>query len=88
MLWSGRLSAKAEKGDGVAQWNLGCCYYEGWGVTRDDAEAVDWFRKAAAKNCAGAQYNLGECYYGGLGVAKDYVEAVNGSTKLLCRIST
>ena len=40
--------AKAEKGDATAQFNLGFMYANGNGVEKDVAEAVMWYRKAAA----------------------------------------
>ena len=50
-------------------------YASGDGVTKDAAEAVKWFRKAAEQGDAKAQYNLGLCYGHGDGIAKDPVEA-------------
>jgi uncharacterized protein len=38
--------AKAEKGDAGAQFNLGKMYDFGHGVTKDEAEAVKWYRMA------------------------------------------
>jgi TPR repeat protein len=71
-----QLRAKAEKGDAVAQFNLGVCYDNGQGVAKDKVETVKWYRKAAEQNCALAQSDLGVCYGKGRGVAKDEVEAV------------
>ena len=65
----------AEQGLEGAQNSLGCCYFEGAGLTQDYAEAVTWYRKAAEQNLARAQFNLGICYQHGYGVAKDEVEA-------------
>ncbi|HQE88803.1 MAG TPA: tetratricopeptide repeat protein, partial [Verrucomicrobiota bacterium] len=59
-----------------AQFNLGICYANGRGVAQDKAEAVKWFRKAAAQNLAEAQFYLGVYYANGLGVAQDEAEAV------------
>jgi len=42
--------APAASGDADAQFNLGQAYKLGRGVTADQAQAVDWFRKAAAQN--------------------------------------
>ena len=67
--------AKAEKGDASAQDALGYCYENGLGVTKDLAEAVKWFRKAAEQNDAGALINLGVCYQNGQGLAKNDVKA-------------
>lgn len=51
-------------------------YFNGRGVTQDDAEAVKWFRLAAAQGNADAQSNLGTMYGNGQGVAQDYAEVV------------
>lgn len=65
----------AEGGDAQAQSNLGVMYANGYGVPRDHAEAVKWFRKAAEQGLAYARFNLGVAYYKGEGVAKDYAVA-------------
>ena len=44
-------------------------------MTKDDAEAVKWFRKGAEQNYARAQAALGVRYAKGEGVAKNKVEA-------------
>ena len=66
----------AEKGDAEAQFNLATMYTNGEGVTKDDAEAVRWFRRAAEQGHAAAQYNLGVSYANGEGVTKDDAEAI------------
>ena len=71
-----KLRAAAEKGDPVAQKNLGNCYYSGEGVPQDYDKAVYWYRKSADQGYANAQNNLGNCYANGYGVKKDPVEAV------------
>ena len=67
---------KAEQGVADAQYNLGVCYANGIGVTKDEAEAVKWYHKSAEQGVADAQYNLGVCYNHGTGVTKDEAEAV------------
>jgi len=52
--------AAAERGDAEAQFNLGVCYKNGWGVTKDLAEAVRWFRKAARQGDQNAQKILND----------------------------
>ena len=69
--------ALAEKGDRVAQCNMGINYFFGLGVAKDQVQAVSWYRKAAEQGNAEAQSNLGACYYTGEGVAKDRVQAVS-----------
>ena len=63
--------AAAERGDKEAQYNLGVCYNNGYGVTKDFTQAVYWFRKAAEQGDATAQYNLGVCYEYGQGVPEN-----------------
>ena len=55
----------AEKGDAKAQFNLGNCYFNGWGVSKNMAEAVKWYKKAARQgipNAKKALNNLGETW--------------------------
>lgn len=73
--------AAAERGDKTAQYNLGVCYTNGWGVTQDHKQSVHWYTKAANQGLAEAQHNLGVCYYKGDGVTKDYKQAVYWYTK-------
>jgi|GEM_PF-1791016 len=70
--------AKAEKGDAVAQYNLGACYILSKGVKMDKAESFKWFRKSADQGYADAQLYVGVCYENGSsGVATNKAEAVN-----------
>ena len=50
-------------------------YWQGWGVLRDDKEAVQWFQKAASQGLDIAQTNLGSMYGQGRGVPLDYKTA-------------
>ena len=72
----GEVRRLAEQGDASAQYNLGVRYDFGEGVPADAAEAVKWYRLAAAGGIASAQYNLGFMYANGRGVPQDAVEAV------------
>jgi V8-like Glu-specific endopeptidase len=65
----------AEKGDARAQFNIGCMYANGWGVPRNNAEAVKWYHSAANQGLAIAQHFLGIAYAYGDGVEPDVVEA-------------
>lgn len=65
----------AEKGDRVAQFNMGINYANGLGVAKDLVQAVFWYRKAAEQGDAEAQFNLGYSYDNGEGVPKDEIEA-------------
>lgn len=52
------LKAAKIKGDAIAQYNLGVCYYNGNGVAKDQAEAVKWWRKDAEQGHEEAKYEL------------------------------
>ena len=56
--------------------NLGVCYLDGKGVTKDAAEAMKWYRKAADLGNQDASSDIGDLYRDGIGVAKDEVAAV------------
>ena len=73
--YSQALLDSANAGYASAQNKLGYMYINGEGVTKDYAEALKWFRKAAEQENAKAQYNLGVMYINGEGVTKDYAEA-------------
>ena len=66
----------AEQGQALAQYNLGLLYANGQGVSKDDAQAQQWYEKAAAQGHADAQVNLGILYDYGRGVEQDYKKAV------------
>ena len=66
----------AKQGNAKAQYNLGGMYYNGKGVRKDYAQAVQWYRRAAEQGNADAQVNLGLMYANGQGVRQDYTQAV------------
>ena len=51
-------------------------HYDGIGVTKNDAEAVKWFRRAAKQGHVWSQHNIGFVYEYGIGVTKNDAEAV------------
>jgi len=61
------LKAKAEAGDAESEYQVGLAYTKGQGVTKDEVEAVKWFRKAAEQNEAIAQDNQGKPLEGSVG---------------------
>jgi uncharacterized protein len=67
---------RAERGDVEAQLLAGMTYRAGKVVTRDFNQAIEWFRKAAAKNHPMAQNVLGLMYASGEGVPADPAVAV------------
>lgn len=58
-------------GDALSQRYLGFMYASGTGVTKDEAEAVKWYQKAAEQGDVRAQFNLGHMYDHGRGVTQD-----------------
>ena len=51
-------SKAAEQGDADAQYNLGWCYYYGYGISLNRASGIEWWRKAARQGIARAQNAL------------------------------
>lgn len=71
------LINKADKGNAVAQSDLGLLYALGHGLQQDYTKAVYYFELAASQGYAEAQFNLGVCYANGRGVPKDYSQAAS-----------
>ena len=65
---------KAAKGDVVAQFSLGSILYYG---ADDTAQAIDWFRKAAAQRYGPAEFQMGQLYDFGFGVVQSDPEALS-----------
>ncbi len=70
------FSQLADAGYAPAQAKLGDMCGKGWGVPKDDAEAVRWYRLAADQGDSDAQNELGSMYYWGRAVSQDDAEAV------------
>ena len=71
-----RIRPLAERGEAKWQYFLGTCYGSGiGGVSRDDAEALKWFRKAAEQGYGDALADMAYMYGGGFGVPKNYMLA-------------
>ncbi len=66
-----QLTASAEQGEPLAQFELGNRYFKGQQVPRDLAESFRWYQRAADQGYAEAQHNLGNAYHHGWGVARD-----------------
>lgn len=66
--------ARAMAGDVVAQFSLGAILYYG---TRETAQAIDWFRKAAARGYAPAEFQMGQLHDFGFGVTQDDGQALD-----------
>jgi TPR repeat protein len=72
-----KLITLGNAGNADAQVNLGALYEQGSGVPKDYAQAVNWYRKAAAQGDAEGEIRLGGMYYDGHGVPKDVVQIAN-----------
>lgn len=70
------LGAEAKRDKPEAMHLLGMMYADGSGVARDNARALDWFRKAAALNYGPSQGMLGMFYAQGRGVARDNAKSL------------
>ncbi|CAG8732499.1 31487_t:CDS:2, partial [Gigaspora margarita] len=53
----------ANKGDTIAKYFAGKCYAEGWNINKNKKKALEWYNKAAEKECAAAECVLGEYFY-------------------------
>lgn len=69
-----KLGSWAKQGDAKAQWRLGECYRDGFGVKQNDKKAAEWFRKSAEQGNAAGQWRFGECCRDGIGVVKNAEE--------------
>ncbi|RHZ67389.1 hypothetical protein Glove_301g66 [Diversispora epigaea] len=61
----------AEGGDSDAQNNLGRCYSNGIGITKDEEKAFQWYLKSAEEGNLKGQFNIGNCNEHGIGTVKD-----------------
>ena len=78
-VWATRLSAwreGADRGWPEAQWLVGRCCEEGFGLDKDLTKAVQMFFRSAEQGNVSAQHSLGLCYEYGEGVTEDETEAV------------
>jgi TPR repeat protein len=72
------LQTRAERGDASAQVSLGIAYESGRGIAKDEAAAVQWFRKAAEQGNAAGQMHLARMYQQGRGgLPRDDVQAAS-----------
>jgi len=70
------LRARANAEESSAMEELARRLLQGVGVAKDDAQAADWYQKAAKQGYAPAQTNLGQFYAAGRGVPKDFAQAL------------
>jgi TPR repeat protein len=66
------LLVRAKQNDQDALTQLGCIYFKGQQVKKDDLKAVGYYEQAAALNYPPAQFNLAIMYENGFGVEINY----------------
>jgi TPR repeat protein len=66
----------AREGHAEAQYTLGYMFAFGLGVSKRQAAAAHWYRRAAQQGHVKAQVNLGVLYQEGQGVERDYGQAL------------
>jgi TPR repeat protein len=66
-----QLDAVYRNGKAEDQFKYGQMFYDGKGVDRDYAKAVNWYHRAADQNYPEAQFKLGVMYANGIGVEKN-----------------
>lgn len=71
------VEALAAQGNVEAGFLMGTAFAEGLGKSRDDAEAISWYLRAAEAGHILAQHNLGNAYDSGTGVQRNAVQAVS-----------
>ena len=69
------LRPLAIHGMAAAQTDIGAMYQQGLGVTKNIAQAREWYLKAATQGFSAAQGRLGNSYMVGEGGAPDYAKA-------------
>lgn len=67
----------AERGDAVAQFELGRCYHLGLGTQVEKGTAFLWWKKSAEQGNADAQVRYGTCFGNGDVVKMDWKQAFN-----------
>ncbi len=70
----------AQKGDPVAEYNLGVLYAQNRVIQRDYSLAMQWYLAAAEQGYAQAQTSLGMLYESGTGIPQDYQKALHWLT--------
>jgi hypothetical protein len=60
----------------LAQFFLGRCYEEGYGIGKDIYKVIYWYVKSAEQGCPSAQHNLGVIYEVGEEIDKDMDKAI------------
>ncbi len=71
----------AEEGKTFAEYALGCFFYRGEGVEKDEVRGFRWFRRAAAKGDTAASFALALAYLEGKGAPKSLARSAEWHRK-------
>lgn len=66
-----KLYTDALRGDKIAEFQVGVLYERGFGVDKNETQAVKWYEKSALQGHIDAQYNIGIMYASGRGVEQN-----------------
>jgi hypothetical protein len=66
----------AEQGDAAGQNRLGVLLSGGLAMPKDEAKALEWYRRSAEQSYAPAEFNLASALFFGHGVAPDTAQAI------------
>lgn len=66
----------AEQGSVDGMFMLGCCHYEGLGISKNQQKGYYWYEQAAKHGDKTSQITLGKRYMEGKDVAKDLQKAI------------
>ena len=71
------IKPAADAGNFLAEYQLGLMYDFGQGIRENNAEALDWYRKAANKNDPRAEVALAQRLMDGRDIARDQAGAIS-----------
>ena len=71
----------AEQGNAEGEYNLARCYFDGFGVDKNEDVAFSYFTKSAEQNLPDALREIGNCCYTGSGTMKNNTKAIEYYTK-------
>jgi len=71
-----KFRSAADKGNVLAQFNMGLMFRNGYGTAQDYKEAARWFKLAGQQGHPQAQYNLALMHEMGQGVSQSYAESI------------
>ena len=71
------FSRAASQNSAPAQYNMGRCYLDGYGVKKNIHQAFEYFKSAAAQNLPPAQLEAAKLYLSGIAAVPEHTPALN-----------